>query len=422
MDSNNKDIDNNLSNELDIKIFLRFLKRNNFFLVVLYLLSLIPTFYIFNKIISKSEKASGVVEIFFRGPSYPDISTNNSIIKNNTFNLNLNEEVNLIGNSRNIEKIYNNLKLKEKIDLNTWKKKLQIKPEIQKSSEIRDSKIIKISYYGKTISEVEFVLNSLLDNYKKETLKNQNNKKNIVLEKLRNELRNINIENDSYKAILLNCQTNKANKKGSCDELFYTTIINMESKSRERLYRLTNSIMFIETTAIEPWELIYFHEISELKPNYIKLFSFLSILNAFILIFIFYLKENFFGPIKNKDLIEKIIGTEFLADLSYKDDTSFKNLLILANLKTDKKLFKDSIVIVPFGNIKPISLKKLQDKIADYSKSKISLSENVLGHNESEKIILVKKNNSSITLKEIKDLKEKIYFLKNNVLGWFTLD
>ena len=96
--------------------------------------------------------------------------------------------------------------------------------------------------------------------------------------------------------------------------------------------------------------------------------------------------------------------------------------MILANLKTDKKLFKDSIVIVPFGNIKPISLKKLQDKIADYSKSKISLSENVLVHNESEKIILVKKNNSSISLKEIKELKEKIYFLKDDVLGWFTLD
>ena len=419
MDLNKKEIDNISSNEIDIKIFLRFLKRNKIFLLVLYLISLIPTFYIFNKIISKSEKASGVVEIYFRGSISPDITNS---IKNNAFNLNLNEEVNLIRNSRNIEKIYNNLKLKEKIDLNSWEKKLYIKPEIQNNSEITNSKIIKISYYGKTISEVEFVLKSLVDNYKKETLKNKKNKINIVLEKLRNQLRNMNIENDSYKAILLNCQTKKSNKKDSCNELYYSSIINMESKSRERIDKLTNSIMFIETTPIQPWDLIFFNEISGSKPNFIKLFSFLSILNAFILIFIIYLKENFLGPIENKDLIEKIIGTKFLANLSFKDDSSFKNLLILANLKTDKKLFKDSIVIVPFGNIKPISLKKLQDKIADYSKSKISLSENVLGHNESEKIILVKKNNSSISLKEIKELKEKIYFLKDDVLGWFTLD
>ena len=68
-----------------------------------------------------------------------------------------------------------------------------------------------------------------------------------------------------------------------------------------------------------------------------------------------------------------------------------------------------------------LKTEKLKTKISEYSNLSVKISNNIFEINEVEKVVLVK-NNNAVSYSELKNLKEKLSYLDNQVLGWFIID
>lgn len=400
--NNEKYKDRNEDIELDLIKFLKFINRNKYLMLIIYFLSFFPGIFIPYKYMQKNTQVQsyGIVLIdLLEGDN--SNKERFGLILENIKRVDPYEEVQIIKNKSTLWKIYKDIYPKRELNYENFDNNLLIKLENHNGITNR----IKIQFKDQDTGIINNFMNSIIRQYKSESFDKKKKRLNSIYETLssRREL---------YK--------NKVNKLRSNNIKNYDKKIALDPYNQEFM----NSIELIELSILtlpsKSWSYIS-TEIIENKVNKLRvfmIFNFLSIM--FILIFVF-LKERYYGPYNSIEIIESFLKINFIEDLSNKDKNNYDEILSLSNLKTDKKLFSNDIVLITLGENNFKDLEKFRTRIMEKSSSKIVISKNIYDCKNTDKIVLLK-NNNPIYLKDIQKLIEKIKYLDNEILGWFIIN
>lgn len=402
-----KNIDKDEYIEFDVNKFIKFLYRNKYLILILYLLSFIPGIFIPYEIVKDKKISMGEINI--------SLLNNNYSFDGNTYNFILEkinsvdpaEEIELINNKSNILKIYKDIFPNKKFNnINLYDNLL-----IRLKQKNLNENYINIQFKNTDVNKIEYFINSLIKNYKSQSLERRAEKFENILKKLKN-INEINLPKNEKNSSI----SKKEIKKINIVKNYNSNLDNNNSLSSVKFIELG-----IATLPKKSWYEID-SRISVNKVNKIRIFLIFNFISIVFIILFAFLKERYFGPFESVEIIEKFLKINFLGDLSItKDDNKYKESLTLSNFRTGRKIFNNNLIIIKFGEENFKELEKLKTKISDYSNSNIVLSNNIYDYNKTDKIILVK-NNKPIDFKDLQECKEKFKYIEIEILGWFIIN
>ena len=384
--NSDRDIDNHEIIEFDIKRFLKFVKRNKYIIIILYLLTFIPSIFIPYKFVQERKISMGEVNIFL-------LQKNNSF-GGNTYNFLLDkinkvdpyEEIEFVRNKSNLLKIYKEIFPNRKFkDLNFFDN-----PLIRLKQDNHRDFYINIQFKDKDINKIDRFTNSLIKYYKYKSEEKRAKKFQDFIKRLKN-IKGVNISQNK------DFDSQRVDNPIQIVELAISTL---PQKSWYRIHKVIN----------------------ERKVNQLRIFLVFNFISIFFILIFTLFKERFLGPYNSTEIIEQFLKINFLGDLSlFKDDSYYDEALQLSNLKTSKRLFSNDLIFITFGKNDIKELEKLRTKILINSNANISISNNIYDYKKTDKIILLK-NKKAIDLKDLQQLREKIKYIEIEILGWFIIN
>ena len=395
----------------DLKKLIMFIQRNKYLILFCYLVALIPSYFIANSI-STPKRSLGQVNIYFDN-NIPNnsLNTDQNLFYENIFSTDLYEELKIVKNEETFYDLFKEINTKNNYKYNEFKKRLVLRLLVD-GEKMR----INVQYRDFNEDNIKKVLELIIDKYTIISKENRKLKKLAVIKKLDFEINESRMKQYSQIDFITK---NLINSDSDTDFVQY--IDYLKKLSSEDRISLLEKKFILETTPDNYFEYIKYDQIIPFKTYKIKTFSIIYISFIILILLIVFLKEQYYGPYKSKKLIEEFLQLQFIGDLSSQNPYTYEEVLFLSNKKTDSKLFNNSILIVPFGQNSFTEIEKLKSKISEFSNLNVKISNNIYESNETEKVVIIK-NNNSISLNELKKLKERIRYLDKEVLGWFIVN
>ena len=367
MKSSNED--NNINNfsyeNSDLKKFFLFILRNKYSILICYLITLIPSYFL-AKNISTPKRNLGQVNIYFK-KDISDDSKKEYLIEN-ILNIDPYKELKFIKNEATIKNIFKELNTSNNYKYNEFKNQLLLR--------LLDENNINIQYRDFNTENIKKVLDLIIDKYTKRSRENRKIKTSALIKKLDFQINESKITKNNIIDLI-----SKIPNKSDSDKLISNLREEFKKLSSTDTLSLIEKKLILESIPDNSFNYIKYENIVSFKTYKIKALSIIYLFFIFLSLFIVFLKEQYFGPYESKELIEKFLKLKFIGDLSSKNLSKYDEVLCLSN----------------------------------------KISNNIFESNEIEKVVLVK-NNNAVSYNELKNLKEKLSYLDNQVLGWFIIN